>query len=240
MAQNGPATPSRLHSHSRQISEGNTEFGTPGSNFPAEVDGGSPSQGESTRMVGLGISRQGSVASTGGRDGDVFGGLGRSSPDERGRDAALDEVDQFLQDEEEGDTFDLKHGDRPSRAFSKSKPEFNMPRRNDSSHSSLQSHRSHASDPLLEVLDNDDDWEDEEGDMEILEGDDDEEYEVGAGRRSRRGRRRWNEDEGNGEAGLLEVSDMSTIASEADGIAHTSPDTGSSSCYLPATSLSPL
>jgi len=217
MAQNGPATPSRLHTHSRQISEGNTEFGTPESNFPAEADSGSPSLGESTRMVGLGISRQGSVVSNAGGNVDVFGGLGRSSRDERGRDAALDEVDQFLQDEEEGDTFDLKHGDRPSRGTSKSNPGFNMPRRNDSSHSSLQSHRSHASDPLLEVLDNDDDWEDEEGDMEILDGDEDEEYEVGAGRRSRRGRRRWNEDEGNGEAGLLEVSDPFTIVSEADG-----------------------
>jgi hypothetical protein len=219
MAQNGPATPSRLHTHSRQISEGNTEFGTPESNFPPEVDSASPSLGESTRMVGLGISRQGSVVSgNGSGDGDVFGGLVRSSRDERGRDAALDEVDQFLQDEEEGDTFDLKHGDhpRPTRGTSKSNSGFSMPRRNDSSHSSLQSHRSHASDPLLEVLDNDDDWEDEEGDMEIIEGDEDEEYEVGAGRRSRRGRRRWNEDEGNGEAGLLEVSGIFNIASGAD------------------------
>jgi hypothetical protein len=159
-------------------------------------------------MVGLGISRQGSVVSTTrGGDGDVFGGLDKNSRDGRSRDAALDEVDQFLQDEEDGDTFDLKHGDRlrSSRTTSKSKLEFKMPRRNDSSHSSLQSHRSHASDPLLEVLDNDDDWEDDEGDMEILDGDEDEDYEAGAGRRSRRGRRLWNEDEGNGEAGLLEV-----------------------------------
>lgn len=206
MAQNGPgpATPSRLHSHSRQISDGGTEFGTPESSFPPEADNsGSPTIIESTRMVGLGISRQGSVVSADGMD--MSGGIPRpSSRDGRGRDAALDEVDQFLQDEEEGDTFDLNHG-RP-----RSKLDFNMPRRNDSSHSSLQSHRSHASDPLLEVLDNDDDWEEEdEGDgMEILDCEDDEEFETGgsgAGRRSRRGRRRWNEDEGNGEAGLLEV-----------------------------------
>jgi hypothetical protein len=221
MAQNGPATPSRLHTHSRQISEGATEFGTPESNFPPEADNaGSPSLGESTRMVGLGISRQGSVVSANGADeGDVFGGSrSKVSSEVAGRDAALDEVDQFLQDEEEGDTFDLNHGDRSTR--SKSKFEFNMPRRNDSSHSSLRSHRSHASDPLLEVLDNDDDWEDEdEGDgMEVLDGDDDDEdYETGgAGRRSRRGRRRWNEDEGNGEAGLLEVSPMLCSVNETD------------------------
>lgn len=159
-------------------------------------------------MVGLGISRQGSVVSANGGDGvDIFGGF-----PSRSRDAALDEVDQFLQDEE-GDTFDLKHGDRPTRFYPTSK----IPIRNDSSHSSLQSHRSHASDPLLEVLDNDDDWEDEdEGDgMEVLDGEDDEEFEVGAGRRSRRGRKRWNEEEGNGEAGLLEVS--STITNKANG-----------------------
>jgi hypothetical protein len=46
--------------------------------------------------------------------------------------------------------------------------------------------------------------------MEFLDGDEDEEFDTGgpSGRRSRRGRRRWNEDEGNGEAGLLEVSHL--------------------------------
>ena len=196
----GPATPSRLQSHSRQVS-GNTEFGTPESNFPPEAESASPSLGESTRMVGLGISRQGSVSSV---NGDVFGGP-PSNKGARERDATLDEVDHFLQDEEEGDTFDLDHGDRHSR---NSKLDFKKPRRNDSSHSSLQSHRSHASDPLLEVLDNDDDWEDEdEGDgMEVFDGDEEDEFDTAPSRRSRRGRRRWNEDEGNGEAGLLEVS----------------------------------
>jgi len=192
-------------------------------------------------MVGLGISRQGSVASVNGNgNGDVFGGLS-SKLDGKGLDATLDEVDRFLQDEEEGDTFDLKHGDRHARS---SKFEFNMPRRNDSSHSSLQSHRSHASDPLLEVLDNDDEWEDEdEGDgMEVFDGDEEEEFDVGPSRRSRRGRRRWNEDEGNGEAGLLEVSLRYHWLSRgrADGIAYTSSDTGAPTCGLPITSLSTI
>jgi hypothetical protein len=197
-------------------------------------------------MVGLGISRQGSVSASGSastsgqatlgdrRDGgDVFGGSGSShlfARDERDRagrsgDTTLEEVDQFLQDagededgDDEGTTFDLKHSDQKRSSRSTTKLEFNMPRRNDSSHSSLQSHRSHASDPLLEVLD-DDDYGDDGGDegegMEIFDNDEDEDEEAGAGigghgpgRRSRRGRRRWNEDEGNGEAGLLEVSPL--------------------------------
>jgi hypothetical protein len=178
-------------------------------------------------MVGLGISRQGSVAGSGSGNGasaggvevkveddeDVFGGFtgrGQVSHQREGmdRDSTLDEVDQFLQDEENEEGFDLKHDLKRSR--SDTKLDINIPRRNHSSHSSLQSNRSHASDPLLEVLDNDDDYEDGDEGMEFLDGDEDEEFDTGgpSGRRSRRGRRRWNEDEGNGEAGLLEVSHL--------------------------------
>lgn len=230
MSQNGPSTPSRLQAHSRHVSnDGGTEFGTPESNFPGEAGAelGSPTLGQSTRMVGLGISRQGSVAGsrsgsgagTGGLDveaeddGDVFGGFngrGQVSHQQEGRDrdSTLDEVDQFLRDEEDEEEFDLKHDSQRSRPTNKL--DINIPRRNHSSHSSLQSTRSHASDPLLEVLDNDDDYEDGDEGMEFLDGDEDEEFDTGGlgGRRSRRGRRRWNEEEGNGEAGLLEVSHL--------------------------------
>jgi hypothetical protein len=228
MTQNGPSTPSRLQAHSRHISaDGGTEFGTPESNFAGDAADHSPTLGESTRMVGLGISRQGSVAGSGlgdgagtggleaevGDDEDVFGGFtgrGQVSHQREGkaRDSTLDEVDRFLQDEEDEETLDLKHDMKRSR--SETKLDINIPRRNHSSHSSLQSNRSHASDPLLEVLDNDDDYEDGDEGMEFLDGDEDEEFDTGGpgGRRSRRGRRRWNEDEGNGEAGLLEVSHL--------------------------------
>lgn len=237
---NGPATPSKLalaRTHSRHISsEGGTEFGTPESTFPTD----SPTVGESTRMIGLGLSntdtgRTGEGSKRGlypaedeDDSADVFGGGGSGSNGQthtlhlsRPRpvveeDNTLDEVDQFLQDQDEDNqtresSFDGHTGGRGKRTFAKTKFELNKPRRNDSSTSSLNhSPRSHASDPLLEVLDNDDD-EDDEG-MELFDNDDDEEFDTGSaepstGRRGRRSRRRWNEDESRtNEAGLLEVS----------------------------------
>jgi hypothetical protein len=218
---NGPATPSKLghnRGHSRQLSSnGGTEFGTPDSNFPTD----SPKLGESTRMVGLGISKSGGTSSASidrnmytdqdGEDAsDVFGHgqvLHINRPSGKGAmDNEMDEVDQFLRDEENGTRESSLDGRRNSK-----RPFANHTlRHNDSGTSSLnQSPRSHASDPLLEVLDNDED-DDDEG-MELF-NEDDEEFdtgsgEPGAGRRSRRGRRRYNEDDSrSSEAGLLEVN----------------------------------
>lgn len=175
-------------------------------------------------MVGLGISKSGGNSSASidrsmyneqrevDEEADVFGGgdvlqINRSSG-KAGKDKEMDEVDQFLRDEENGTRESSLDGRRSDlkRPFSN-----HTLRHNDSGTSSLNhSPRSHASDPLLEVLDNDED-EDDEG-MELFDNEDDEEYDTGsgptgAGRRSRRGRRRWNEDDSrSNEAGLLEVS----------------------------------
>jgi hypothetical protein len=132
------------------------------------------------------------------------------------RDAALDEVDQFLH-EAERDSEDA--GTRASSMdYSKTRIELNMPgqRRTESSTSSFahSSPGSHTSDPLLEVLDNDDDEdEDEDEEMELFEdGDGDEDdldtQEPLVGRRARR-RRRWAESgAGRKDSSLLEVSHL--------------------------------
>jgi hypothetical protein len=200
-------------------------------------------------MVGLGLSNTGKAAESGGGAGkggyfpedeedseDVFGSNGSGSNGQtvhisrlkttEETDTTLDEVDQFLQDEENAtreSSFDGHTNGTGSgkRSYAKTRIELNMPRRNDSSQSSLNhSPRSHASDPLLEVLDNDDDDDDEE--MEMFDNDEDEEFDTGSaepgrGRRSRRSRRRWNEDDTrSNEAGLLEVGGFSNECSVTD------------------------
>lgn len=208
MAPHDPSTPSKLgRTHSRQISsEAGTEFGTPESSFPTD----SPTVADSTRMVGLGLSTpklEGAGTPNmveGG--GDVFGNGQRV--DLTDRDHALDEVDRFLN---EADEDDLETRDS-SFDMSKGRIELNMPnprRAGSSSSSFAQSPGSHASDPLLEVLDNDED-EDDEG-MEMFEDGDEEDLDpeqplVGHRSGARRGRRRWEGGERRKESGLFEVS----------------------------------
>lgn len=239
-----PTTPSKtLRTHSRQVSsEAGTEFGTPESTFPTDTD--SPTTApQSTRpsMVGLGLST--SVTSSSGSgsgsesparfnsQGDVFGsgqrlnlngGNGNGNGNEDDRDAALDEVDQFLNEAardslSEGHDTDTRNS---SIDYSKTRIELNMPggqRRHDSSTSSFnlnQSPGSHTSDPLLQVLDNDDDEEDEDEEMVLFEdGDGDEEdfdTQEPLVRRRGRKRRRWVEGgERKKDSSLLEVSHRS-------------------------------
>ena len=206
-----PTTPSKFKTHSRQVSsDGGTEFGTPDSSFPTDTD--SPAAGtaaESTRplMVGLGLStpvsggsRSNSPSAEFIQEEDVFGG-GQSLDSKKGgsgtvRDAALDEVDQFL-NEAARDSDEA--GTRGSSLdYSKTRIELNGPgqRRQDSTNSSsAQSPGSHTEDPLLEVLDDEEEEDEEEEEMELFEdGDGDEEdfdtQEPLVGRRGRK-RRRW-------------------------------------------------
>lgn len=215
-----PSTPSKaLRTHSRQVSsEAGTEFGTPESSFPTD----SPTIAESTRMVGLGVSTP-TLSSNGdrgsprfGQSGDVFGdGQRLDLNNTAGRDAALDEVDQFLHEAGEGS--EGRGGSRSASMdldYSKTRIELNKPGQrptHSSSSSFALSSGSHTSDPLLEVLDNDDDDEGEDDDedgMEMFEDGDEEDFDSQAplvGRRGRK-RRRWEGGERRQESKLLEVS----------------------------------
>lgn len=223
-----PSTPSKAaRTHSRQISsEAGTEFGTPESTFPTD----SPTVGETTRMVGLGLTN-GHGQSNGSKEGpsageavggDVFGNghrldLDGNENEDANRDHVLDEVDQFFNEADDDYGPDHDHATRESSFdASKTRLELNTrggPRRTDSSASSFaQSPGSHASDPLLEVLDNDDDDEGEDEEMEMFEDGDEDDFdphEPLVGRRGRRGRRRWEGEERRQEATLLEVSERS-------------------------------
>lgn len=154
------------------------------------------------KLDGLGTPKANETA------GDVFGNGHRVDEVDLNRDEALDEVDQFLNeaDEADGETRES------SFDFSNGRIEIGKPgtRRHHSSTSSFaQSPGSHTSDPLLEVLDNDEDEEDEEG-MEMFEDGDEEDFDteqplVGRRSGSRRGRRRWEGGERKKDSSLFEV-----------------------------------
>ena len=228
-----PTTPSKtLKTHSRQVSsDAGTEFGTPESTFPTDTDSPTPAP-QSTRpnMVGLGLSTpitssRGSGSGNEsparfGSEGDVFGDgqkLDVNAANGNSRDAALDEVDQFLNEAARDSLSEDPDTRASSLDYSKTRIELNMPggqRRHDSSNSSFdQSLGSHASDPLLQVLNDDDDEEDEDEEMELFEdgeGEGDEEdfdTQEPLVRRRGRKRRRWVEGgERKKDSSLLEVS----------------------------------
>lgn len=219
-----PTTP--IKTHSRRVSEQGTEYGTPQSNIDPSDQLDVP--GSPTRLSGHVEDMDDFEQSRGGSNGHLFSyqsqkyasgsrskgstGRGSLSSNEGEGDELLDEVDDFLRQQGSSSSSATRGYDvdpSSSRTDSASTSgRFDVYAQPGPSSSKTDSGRT-TPDPVLELLDNDDD--DLEEEMEMFDQDEeDEEYGTDAGeplvgRRGRRKRRRWDENENKKESSLWEV-----------------------------------